>query len=86
MRMRLSNEAVTSCKAMAMVMLYGAIVLLAVTAARCRDMLQLPCSTEKARPARGCALFSYALKHMATRIKFVYGTAAAAATTTAIST
>ena len=51
--MRFSNEAVTSCKAMAMVMLCGAIVLLAAAAARCRDMLQLPCPTEKASACSG---------------------------------
>lgn len=53
MRMRLSNEAVTSCKAMAMVVLCGAIVLLAA-AARCRDMLhQVPACSEKASACSG---------------------------------
>jgi hypothetical protein len=60
--MRLSNEAVTSCKAMAMVVLSGAIVL--TTAARCRDMLQLPCS-EKPSALGGVHCPPYAFKHLA---------------------
>jgi len=53
--MRLKNEAVTSCKAMAMLMLCGAIVLAA--AARCRDasMIDRPAALRK-RP-RGSLLF-----------------------------
>ena len=53
--MRLSNEAVTSCKAMAVVMLCGAIVpFAAAAAARCRDMLhQLPACSEKASACSG---------------------------------
>jgi len=59
--MRLSNEAVTSCKAMAMLVLCGAIVL--ATAARCRDMLQLPCS-QKASALGGVHFSPYACKHL----------------------
>jgi len=66
--MRLSNEAVTSCKAMAMVVLLcGAIVLLAA-AARCRDMLQLPlpcCTSEKASAFGGVHCSMYVRKDIA---------------------
>lgn len=51
--MRLSNEAVTSCKAMAMVMLCGAIVPFAAAAVRCRGMLQLPYCSEKVSACSG---------------------------------
>lgn len=56
-RMRLSNEAVTSCKAMAMVMLRGAISPFAAAAARCRAIcFNCPAVARKRRPVRGCAL------------------------------